>query len=93
MRIVYNAESIIDAHLYKHALEDAGIRCHVSGEFLSGGIGELPAGNIVAVAVDEEQWEQARKIVLQVSEKLQNNEYAVDENYVDDAAATDSPGA
>lgn len=90
MRIVYNAASIIDAHLFKHALEDAGIDCYVSGEYLSGAMGELPAGNLVTVAVDDEQWEQARKIVLEVSEKLQNNEYAVDEHYEDGASAAES---
>jgi len=81
MRIVYNAESIIDAHLFKHALEDAGIRCYVSGEYLSGGIGELPAGNIVAVAVEDERWEEARTVVEAVSEKLKRNEFAIDEDY------------
>ncbi len=90
MRIVYNAASIIDAHLFKHALEDAGIGCYVSGEYLSGAMGELPAGNLVAVAVDDERWEQARRVVLAVSKKLQNNEYAVDEHYADGVSAADS---
>ena len=89
MRIVYNAESIIDAHLVRHALEDAGIVCYVHGEFLSGGIGELPAGGIVAVAVDDDTWPQAREVVEQVAEKLKNNGYALDDDEDYDALLAD----
>jgi hypothetical protein len=54
MRIVYRADSLIDAHVAKGLLESEGIACHVSGGYLSGGIGELPPLGLVQVLVAEE---------------------------------------
>lgn len=51
MRVVYQAENIIDAHLVKGLLEQAGIAAFVLGEHLSGGIGELPVMGTVQVGV------------------------------------------
>ncbi len=53
MTPVYDAENSLDAHLVRHVLEAAGIRAHVFGEALAGGIGELPAGGLVRVCVDD----------------------------------------
>ena len=53
MHIAYHAESLIDAHLVKDALERAGIPAFVSGEYLTGGVGQLPAIDYVAVMVPE----------------------------------------
>lgn len=53
MRTVYHAESIIDAHLVKGALEQAGIPAYVAGEYLTGGIGQLPARDLLAVMVPD----------------------------------------
>ena len=52
MRIVYHAENIIDANLVKAALEHEHVAAFISGEYLTGAIGELPAWNLVAVMVD-----------------------------------------
>ncbi|MBB5864496.1 hypothetical protein GGR61_002120 [Xanthomonas arboricola] len=41
MQIAYRASHIIDAHLAKHALEDAGITAFVFGESLLGGAGGI----------------------------------------------------
>ncbi|MDE3209610.1 MAG: DUF2007 domain-containing protein, partial [Pseudomonadota bacterium] len=43
MHIAYRAESLIDAHLVKDALERAEIPAFVTGEYLTGGVGQLPA--------------------------------------------------
>lgn len=51
MRVIYQAENLIDAHLVKGLLEQAEIPAFVLGEHLSGGIGELPVMGLVAVAV------------------------------------------
>lgn len=53
MRTIYHAESLIDAYLVKDALEQAGIPAFVSGEYLTGGVGQLPARDLVAVAVPD----------------------------------------
>ena len=63
MRIAYDAANLIDAHLVRHALEEAGIPVFIRGEALLGGLGELPAYGLVSVAVPDSAWEQARGIV------------------------------
>jgi len=63
MRVVYEAANLIDAHLVRHALEDAGIPAFVRGEALVGGIGELPAFGLVAVCVPEAAWPDADALV------------------------------
>ncbi len=63
MQVVYEAAHLIDAHLVRHALEDAGIPVFLRGEALLGGIGELPAFGAVQVCVPEAAWPQAREVV------------------------------
>ena len=63
MRVVYEAGHLIDAHLVRHALEQAGFAVFVRGEALLGGLGELPMCGAVAVCVVEDDWAQARALV------------------------------
>jgi hypothetical protein len=63
MRIVYDAANLIDAHLVRHALEQAGIPAFVRGEALAGGIGELPPIGLVCVAVPDSAWANAREVI------------------------------
>ncbi len=63
MRSVYEAANLIDAHLVRHALEDAGVPAFVRGEALTGGMGDLGVFGLVAVMVAEDQWTQAREVV------------------------------
>lgn len=53
MRIVYCAENLVDAHLVKDVLDRDGIPCFISGEYLIGGIGQLPARDFIAVSVPD----------------------------------------
>lgn len=55
MRVVYEAENVIDAHLVKGLLENADIMAFVRGEYLAGAIGELPVMGLLAVLVPESQ--------------------------------------
>ncbi|MDC8011273.1 DUF2007 domain-containing protein [Tahibacter soli] len=73
MRIVYQAENIVDAHLVKNALEGAGIRAFVAGEYLTGGAGLLPAMDLVAVMVDDADIETAGPIVADIDAALREN--------------------
>ena len=66
MRTVYHAANLIDAHLVRHALEQAGIPAFVRGEALVGGIGELPPIGLVSVSVPDSACEQARDVVDQL---------------------------
>jgi Putative prokaryotic signal transducing protein len=70
MRIAYHAESLIDAHLAKDALEQADIPAFVSGEFLTGGVGILPACDYVAVMVPDTCIDAAEAIMRVVQARL-----------------------
>jgi hypothetical protein len=63
MRVVYEAANLIDAHLVRHALEDAGLPVFLRGEQLIGGMGELPLFGVIAVCVPEAALPEARDIV------------------------------
>jgi hypothetical protein len=63
MKRVYSAANHIQAHMVMHVLEQAGVHALVQGEFLQSGAGELPVGNLVGVAVDDEDVAIAREII------------------------------
>ncbi|HVJ62115.1 MAG TPA: DUF2007 domain-containing protein [Tahibacter sp.] len=73
MRVVYQAENIVDAHLVKNALDHAGIHAFVAGEYLTGAIGELPVMGLVAVMVDDADVEAARSIAGEIDAALRDN--------------------
>ncbi|HEX7348546.1 MAG TPA: DUF2007 domain-containing protein [Rhodanobacteraceae bacterium] len=70
MRTVYHAESIVDAHLVKDALEQAGLPAFVNGEYLIGGVGQLPARDFLTVSVPDACVEAAAPVVQQIVEML-----------------------
>jgi hypothetical protein len=70
MRIVYHAQSLIDAHLVRDALAHAEIPAFISGEYLTGAVGELPALGLVAVMVPDAATEAAEGIVRAVDARL-----------------------
>lgn len=67
MKVVYEAAHLIDAHLVRHALEDAGIPVFLRGEALLGGMGELPLYGAVQVCVPEVAWPRAREVVQELA--------------------------
>lgn len=70
MRTVYHAESIVDAHLVKDALEQAGLPAFVNGEYLIGGVGQLPARDFLTVSVPDTCVEAAAPVVQQIVDML-----------------------
>ncbi|RDS84574.1 DUF2007 domain-containing protein [Dyella monticola] len=70
MRIVYRAQNLIDAHLVKDALEHAQVPAFISGEYLTGGVGQLPAMDYVAVLVPESSVDVAESIVREIDHAL-----------------------
>lgn len=70
MQIIYRAENIIDANLVKNALASEGITAFISGEYLTGAAGELPAWNLVTVMVADQDIERARMIAGEVDAAL-----------------------
>jgi len=63
MRVVYEPEHLIDAHLVKGVLEQAGIPVYLRGEFLVGAIGELPVAGMLALCVPEVCEVEARGVL------------------------------
>jgi hypothetical protein len=63
MRRVFQAANHIQAHMVMHVLQQAGVHALVQGEYLQSGAGELPLGNLVGVAVADEDVEIAREII------------------------------
>lgn len=59
MQVVYRANNLIEAHLAKHALEDADIPVFIFGESLLGGAGELPLFGVLRVCVPDPFVEEA----------------------------------
>ncbi|KJV30738.1 DUF2007 domain-containing protein [Luteibacter yeojuensis] len=70
MRIVYHAQNLIDAHLVRDALAQAEIPAFISGEYLTGAMGELPVMGLVAVMVPEAARDTAEAIVRDVDARL-----------------------
>jgi hypothetical protein len=70
VKIVYRAENIIDANLVKAALDEAGIQAFVSGEYLTGAIGQLPVWDLVTVMVADADVERAAPVAEGVDAAL-----------------------
>ena len=79
MRTVYLALNPIDAHLVKHALEDAGIPAFVLGEHLVGGMGELPATGLIEVRVPESHVGEAEALVAALPLVRGNDQVVADD--------------
>lgn len=79
MHIVYRAENLFDAHLVKDALEHAEIPAFISGEYLTGAVGQLPAMDYIAVMVPESSVAVANGVVREVEGRLSEARQAIDE--------------
>jgi len=60
---VYSARDITEAHIVRGMLESRGIEAIVEGEYLAGGIGELPVVDLISVSVDEADSEAALAVI------------------------------
>ena len=65
MKIVFDASNSIEAHLLLGILNQAGITGTISGEYLQGAMGELPAFGLVKILVSNTDYDEARVIVAE----------------------------
>ena len=65
MKLLYEAQNSIEAHMILNLLEQDGLVARIDGEYLQGGVGELQAVGVVRVMVDEGDYSSARKIIEQ----------------------------
>jgi hypothetical protein len=91
MQIVHRAADIAEAHVLRQLLEGEGIFAHIQGEFLRGGIGELPVNTEVLLQVPDEDVARARGIIADWQASDPHDEAFADED--DDAARADDAGA
>jgi hypothetical protein len=63
MRQVYSPSNSAEAPMLVHQLEQAGIKAHLHGEALQGGVGELPAGGLLQLMVADEDYAEARRLL------------------------------
>jgi len=63
MQPVFRAGNILEAHIVAGLLQSNGIESHVSGHFLQGAVGELPASDFAHVFVDDSDVEAAQRII------------------------------
>ncbi len=63
MVIIYHAANSLDANMIKGVLAQHGIQAYVQGEYLQGGVGDLPAADLVKVAVDDPFETEAKQII------------------------------
>lgn len=63
MKAIYDAADAIDAQRIVALLASESIDAHVTGAYLAGAIGELPAGGLVRVWVADEDAVAARALI------------------------------
>lgn len=66
MHTIYRANTLIDAHLVKDRLERDGIPAFIAGEYLTGGVGQLPARDLISVAVPDSCVDAAEPLVREL---------------------------
>jgi len=60
---VYKANSSIDANIAQDILEMQGIKSHIMGALLEGGIGELQPSGLVTLMVEDKDYPRASEII------------------------------
>ena len=73
MVIIFTANDLIEGNLVKGLLEANGIEAMVNGEYLQGGIGELPPMGHITLSVEEADEQRAKEII----QKYEDNEYRI----------------
>jgi len=65
METVFEAETNVEAHMIVHLLERSEINARIIGEYLQGGVGELPATGNIRVVVEPGDAVAAREIITE----------------------------
>ena len=82
MMVVYHASNSIEAYLIKNLLEQQEIAAYVFGDYLQGGVGEIPAIGLVTVNVSDSDYTRAKEIVDEWDASVIIEDFLADNNYV-----------
>ena len=82
MMVVYHASNSIEAYLIKNLLEQQEIPAYVFGDYLQGGVGEIPAIGLVTVNVSDSDYTRAKEIVDEWDASVIVEDFLADNHYV-----------
>jgi hypothetical protein len=74
MKLLYEAQNSLEAHMILHMLEQAGLSARIDGEYLQGGIGEIQAIGLVRVMVEDSDYAEGRSIIQEWDAKQPEQE-------------------
>ena len=80
--VVYHASNSIEAYLIKNLLEQQEILAYVFGDYIQGGVGEIPAIGLVTVNVSDSDYTRAKEIVDEWDASVIVEDFLADNNYV-----------
>jgi hypothetical protein len=63
MKLLYEAQNNVEAHMLLDLLEQASLSGRVDGEFLQGGIGEIQTMGFVRVMIEDQDYLQGKAII------------------------------
>ena len=79
---VYHASNSIEAYLIKNLLEQQEIAAYVFGDYIQGGVGEIPSICLVTVNVSDTDYIRAKEIVDEWDASVIVEDFLADNNYV-----------
>ena len=82
MMVVYHASNSIEAYLIKNLLEQQEIPAYIFGDYLQGGVGEIPAIGLVTVNVSDSDYTKAKEIVGEWDASVIVEDFFADNHYV-----------
>ena len=82
MMVAYHASNSIEAYLIKNLLEQQEIAAYVFGDYLQGGVGEIPAIGLVTVNVSDSDYTRAKEIVDEWDASVIIEDFLAVNNYV-----------
>jgi hypothetical protein len=69
LKLIYKAKDITEAHIIAGMLTANGVRAHVSGHYLQGGIGDLAAFDFAHIYVVDEDVSLALSLIAEYEGK------------------------
>ena len=63
MQCVYRPQDMTEATLLQRMLTDHHINCHISGQYLQGAVGDLPAHDLLALWLSDEDAARGSQLI------------------------------
>lgn len=73
MKVLYEAQDSLEAHMLNNLLLQQGLTTRVDGDYLQGGIGEIQAFGLSRILVNEEDFPAAQAVVSSWEQEARAN--------------------